>query len=200
MNAGCIPLFVRLLGSGRHDLRHAAATGLNNLTSGDGAVEERLAAMAAGGAISALARELEWTVEGPRPSVEAAAALGALCQGSSARVQMTAGARTTQTLQRLLLRADLNLPHDVRGPVYAALAELSGASAREAPQPSSQPAQPRAPRVCAAPSCGATHSLRRCTGCNAVRYYSVEHQHRHWREHRTECRCLQPSSRSGDAP
>ena len=70
-------------------------------------------------------------------------------------------------------------------PGSTAAASSSAASA-PAVQPPSSPA-----RVCSAPGCGATHGLKRCGGCGAVRYCSAECSRAHWREHRVECRRLQ---------
>lgn len=53
------------------------------------------------------------------------------------------------------------------------------------------PSPPAPPRVCAAPGCGATTGLKRCGGCGAVRYCSVECNRAHWWELRAECRRLQ---------
>ena len=53
------------------------------------------------------------------------------------------------------------------------------------------PSPPAPPRVCAALGCGALTGLKRCGGCGAVRYCSVECSRTHWREHRAECRRLQ---------
>ena len=50
---------------------------------------------------------------------------------------------------------------------------------------------PRPPRVCAAPGCGATRGLKRCSGCGAVRYCSAKCSKAHWRAHKAECRRLQ---------
>ncbi len=46
-------------------------------------------------------------------------------------------------------------------------------------------------RVCAAPSCGATSGLKRCSGCRAVRYCSEACSRAHWRVHKAECRRYQ---------
>lgn len=69
--------------------------------------------------------------------------------------------------------------------VAAASAALSEASAAQpttsqpAQLPPNQPCtagpaslapQPPTPRMCAAPGCGATRGLRRCSGCHTVRY------------------------------
>ncbi len=72
------------------------------------------------------------------------------------------------------------------------------ASGSTAPQPDAataahnMPGQPARPaRMCTAPGCGATTGLKRCGGCGAVRYCSVECSCAHWRAHKAECRRLQ---------
>ena len=64
-------------------------------------------------------------------------------------------------------------------------------AAAPAPAPPPRPARPPAPRVCAAPGCGATHGLKRCGGCGTVRYCSQACCKAHWRAHKAECRRLQ---------
>ena len=54
-----------------------------------------------------------------------------------------------------------------------------------------RPARPPAPRVCAAPGCGATNGLKRCGGCGTVRYCSQACCKAHWPAHKAECRRLQ---------
>ena len=51
--------------------------------------------------------------------------------------------------------------------------------------------RPHAPRVCAAPDCGATTGLHLCGGCGTVRYCSKACSCAHWRAHKAECRRLQ---------
>ena len=80
--------------------------------------------------------------------------------------------------------------------------DLPGPAAQPAPQPAGQraavpPARPPAPRVCAAPGCGAMRGLRRCGGCGTVRYCSTACSRAHWREHRAECRRLQAEQAAG---
>ena len=58
---------------------------------------------------------------------------------------------------------------------------------------------PPAPRVCAAHGCGATTGLRRCGGCRAVRYCSVECSRAHWRAHKAECHRLQAEAAAAAA-
>ena len=54
--------------------------------------------------------------------------------------------------------------------------------------------RPPAPRVCAAPGCGATRGLHGCGGCGTVRYCSAQCSRAHWREHRADCpACTTPS-------
>lgn len=50
---------------------------------------------------------------------------------------------------------------------------------------------PPAPRICAAPGCGVTAGLRRCSGCRTVRYCSMECSRAHWQEHKADCRRAQ---------
>ena len=64
--------------------------------------------------------------------------------------------------------------------------------------PSDTPAA-RAPRVCAAPGCGATTGLKRCSGCRSVRYCSVACSRAHWQEHKVECRRLQAEAAAAAA-
>ena len=57
----------------------------------------------------------------------------------------------------------------------------------------------RAPRVCAAPGCGATAGLKRCGGCRAVCYCIVECSRVHWPVHKAECRRLQAETAADEA-
>ena len=80
-------------------------------------------------------------------------------------------------------------------PAGAAAAPPAAASPPEAePRP-----KPFAPRVCASPGCGATTGLRRCSGCRAVRYCSMECSRAHWREHKAECRRMQAEAAAAAA-
>ena len=67
-------------------------------------------------------------------------------------------------------------------------------SAAHSPSP-----QLHAPHVCAVPGCGATTGLKRCSGCHAVRYCSVECSRAHWRAHKTECWRLQAEAEAAAA-
>lgn len=58
---------------------------------------------------------------------------------------------------------------------------------------------PPAPRVCAAPGCGATTRLKRCGGCSAVHYCSVECSRAHWPAHKAECRQMQAAAAAAEA-
>ena len=51
-----------------------------------------------------------------------------------------------------------------------------------------------AARVCAAPGCGATSGLKRCTACRSVRYCSEACMRAHWKEHRPECKRLRAAA------
>ena len=61
------------------------------------------------------------------------------------------------------------------------------------------PPPPRARRTCAAEGCTATRGLRRCGGCRAVKYCSLECAQRSWTAHRPECRRLK-AEREAAAP
>lgn len=207
--AGGIPAFVRLLGSRCPDARTSAATGLYLLARG--CSEERLAALAAAGAIPALVRRVEQTREDAWRCVVAGAALSSLIQGSPERARAAAAAGAAPALQRLLDPSHTTLKPSARDPISAALRELSEVCvqhpthsqpaqppASQAPAAGAGPAEPQPhpplPRVCAAPGCNATHGLRRCGCCHAVRYCSVACSRANWRAHKSECRRLQAAA------
>ncbi len=79
----------------------------------------------------------------------------------------------------------------------AATAAAAAAAAAAAP---ARHSRPPAPRICAAPGCGATHSLRRCGGCGTVRYCSEACCKAHWRAHKAECRRLQAERAAASVP
>ena len=66
-----------------------------------------------------------------------------------------------------------------------------------APPPAGTTQAPASNRVCAAPGCGATARLKRCKGCRAVRYCSMECLEAHWSEHRPECRRIRAQREAG---
>lgn len=159
--------------------------------------EEHLTAIAAAGGIPAFVRCLQ-----TRTPVLAADALEQLCLNSPERCRLAASSGAVPPLQRLLSSTDGN----TRSCGAAALAALRAGEAarpppaRDAPASSSQAPEATAAqqgttgpvhRMCAAPGCGATSGLRRCSGCRAVRYCSVECSRVHWREHKAECRRVQ---------
>ena len=202
---------VQALGSSRANVRVPAAASLASLLPADaGPADERVAAVAAAGAITGLVRCCQLASDGSDDPLSAVLALHLLCRSSPAHARAAGAAGAAQVLQRLQTRA--GIPADVRDLIAGTALGVLEARAGDSP-PSSQPAQPTAgqppgaaaarrlppaPRVCAAPGCGATSGLRRCGGCAAVRYCSEACSHAHWRAHRAECR-RQQSERAAAA-
>ncbi|KAL4419065.1 hypothetical protein ABPG77_010344 [Micractinium sp. CCAP 211/92] len=176
MAAGCIPAFVQILGSSTDVyVQYNATVCLNHLASSDR--ECGLAAIEAGG-LAAL-RQLQLRADpAVRPAVEPAVHSLELCAAA-------AEAGAAEPRQPSLPSAASSGPSEGvdatrEGPQAPARLAYSVAAA--------QPSEPRFVRTCAAEGCGRTSSLKRCAGCGAVRYCSLQCQRAHWRAHRRACR------------
>ncbi len=193
---GAIEALVRLLSACQQDCpaSGAVAATLETLCRRSA---ERTAALVLAGGVPALVRCLG----NPRQDAQNNAAvllrcLLVACPTVRAAVIAAGGDRQLQ-----LLLGSSNA--DVRQRAAETLASLAAAAHQQAgaaPQETNAPAQPtRPPRICAAPGCGSTNGLRRCGGCGAVRYCSLECSRAHWRAHKDECRRLQAEREAAQA-
>jgi hypothetical protein len=114
-----------------------------------------------------------------------ALALGNLISGSPGTAATIQAAGGGTALQQHASNSNENVRRAVARALRL-LAEHAGVAS-----PPAAPPPPRAPRVCAAPGCGATTGLRRCGGCRQVRYCSTACRDAHWRAHRHECKRVQ---------
>ena len=183
--AGAIPAAVEILDADIAGAQGAATTLLCNVMYKLRDEEERLATIAAAGAIPKLVKCLASHL--PDVQARAAEALAPLCKGSPQRCREAAGAGAIAALQHLL--QDSSEPEFRK--VFAELLKILRPTGQPAPSPATPMQRPAAPRVCAAPGCGATHGLHRCGGCGMVPYCSTACSRAHWCEHRAECRRLQ---------
>ena len=194
--AGVVPPLVALLSSSDEEAQGCAAAALCDLCRkggpgcaaavvAAGAVPALVARLRAGNdtvarnAASALGNAAAWNVA-HRTATLAAGAIGAAQQAL-----VNCHADATRHSVSLLLERLSPLPAGETAPAVPTTAPASVLAV--APPPS----LPAAPRVCAAPGCGATRGLRRCGGCASVRYCSAACSRAHWRAHKAECRRLQ---------
>lgn len=167
---------MRLLRSSDDGVQNNAAAVLSVLAKGS---NERSAAIAAVGGIPALVCLLGSSDDDIQYNAEAA--LQALADGSPERTAAIVAAGGSSALGN-------------SQPEPASLERSSG-SAAEAPPARCAVQLP--PRACAAPGCTVRTRLKRCSGCHAVRYCSMECARAHWREHRGECRRMQAEYEAG---
>ena len=207
--AGAIPLAVRLLGSPSADVTWEAAQPLSGLAQHS---MERAAAILATGAIQPLVQLLRTATraEVQMAAVQALSALLDSCPGCGHNIAAAGGSAALQRvadtgsglLTRFLAAQVLGkLPPSAAAEAQEAASTQQAQQATTRPAPMLAPVQPaaappaagpsRPPRICAAPGCGATTGLKRCGGCRAVRYCSVECSQTNWKAHKTECRRMQ---------
>ena len=206
-----------MLGSSSQDEALTAAGAIGNVA----AFPPCHAALAAAGAVAALVPLLKSRCQ--QLQAAALSTLRLLCQSSPERcaAAVTAGAipalngvlagpscpavrQAASSLIAPLLLHSTSLPAAEEPVGRGAAADRQAGPAAAAPaapaEQSTAPSQPTpATRVCAAPGCGATRGLRRCGGCNAVRYCSEACSRTHWREHRAECRRMQAEKAAAEA-
>ena len=187
--AGVVPSLAALLASSSREALFPAAVALYNLSVH---AEDR-SAVARPGVIPGLVSLLDKAAAAQDDDLllTALEALGNLCGGSQERSRAAAGTGAVRALTSVQ-QGSSNA--EVRETASSVLQNI-GAALEQVPRSRapSQPAarRPPAPRICAAPGCGATRGLHRCGGCGTVRYCSEACSRVHWREHRAECRRLQ---------
>ena len=186
LSEGMLPPLVALLSSGDDEAQHNAAVALRNLCC-EGS--DSCVAVAAAGAVPDLLACLRSGNEAVVDHATTALNTIAASHGSQKKAIVAAGA---------ISAADDALAQCQDDEAQQALSELktclllpAGVAAPASAAASPVPSRPPAPRICAAPGCGATRGLRRCGGCRAVRYCSEACCRAHWKSHKAECRRVQ---------
>ena len=209
--AGAVPTLLQLLTS-THARTSAAAVCTLVLLIGEDPTDTLLDALVEAGALAAVASCVSTADQ--KAAERALAVITRLSRDSPARSSAAMAAGVPQALQTLPQALQQSSSALVQRGVAEALDAINSAAARVPEEPVTATSQPavgtaagasasvrrsRAARICAAPGCGAVSGLRFCGGCGKVCYCSQACSRSHWREHRTECRCLRAEQAVGAA-
>ena len=188
-----------------NDMKHAAFVLGQLAETGDKACSTAVAAGAVPPLVKLLASEDEGTMDCTVLALHAlsscAASRPALLEAGVVPPLQQARQRSTNkgvqaAAERLeqLLTAATSSAVEAAAAAGAATDQTAAAAAPPATAPAAPlapPTRPPAPRICAAPGCGAARGLKCCGGCGTVRYCSYACCKVHWHAHKGECRRLQ---------